>query len=49
MSERDWNMLMAIPPEWDMLADIYDFMLWPFNAHEIERIRELNNEMVEDD
>jgi len=37
--QRDWDMLTAIPPEWDMLNDIKDWMLAPFR----------NNNQTEDE
>jgi hypothetical protein len=29
MTQWDWNMLMAVPPEWDMLGDIQWWMMGP--------------------
>ncbi len=37
MKERDWQMLIEIPDEWDMLADIEDWMIPPYNELELER------------
>jgi hypothetical protein len=29
MTSRDWDLLTKIPPEWDMLNDIHEYMTGP--------------------
>jgi hypothetical protein len=37
LTDRDWQMLLSIPPEWDWLGDIRDYMLFPYTQKDIEQ------------
>lgn len=37
LTDRDWQMLLSIPPEWDCLGDIRDYMLPPYTPKDIEQ------------
>jgi hypothetical protein len=44
MSNRDWQILVEIPPEWDMLNDIKDWMLKPYSQKDLEKHKEITSE-----
>jgi len=35
MTARDWQMLTEVPPEWDIFADISEWMLPPYSDADI--------------